>query len=163
MKLFVKLMLALLVLAVLLPFTILKDQNGNTLMSFSDLGLPDFSMPSMPKANLGSSSSTQRDIFYQWKDASGTVQFTTQPPPEGVEYEIKKYNPNSNVIKAVEVPEPEEEKPEGEAGAVAQGDQPSIQIGSPYNPDDIKKLIDDAQSIEQKLQQRYEDNRSALN
>ena len=50
MKLFVKLMLALLVLALLLPFTILKDDHGNTLMSFSDFSLsdvkmPDFSMP----------------------------------------------------------------------------------------------------------------------
>ena len=42
MKLFVKLMLAGLVLAFLLPFTLLKDDQGKTLMSFSDFSLARF-------------------------------------------------------------------------------------------------------------------------
>jgi hypothetical protein len=45
MKLFAKTMIAALFIAMLLPFTILKDDSGNTLMSFSEISLPDFSMP----------------------------------------------------------------------------------------------------------------------
>mgnify|MGYP003677621933 FL=1 len=58
MKLFVKLMLAILVIGLLLPFTLLKDENGKTMLNFSDLKLPGFSMPefSMPELpDLGSS------------------------------------------------------------------------------------------------------------
>ena len=162
MKLFIKLMLALLVLAVLLPFTILKDQNGKTLMSFSDIGLPDFSMPSLSSNKVKSAvGGSKTDMFYQWQDADGTIQFTTEPPPEGVEYTIKKYNPDTNLIKAVSLPE--EEEPVAEPGVASEGQQPKIQIGSPYSTEEVKKLIEDAQNIEKKLQQRYEDQASALN
>ena len=78
MKLFVKLMIAALFIAVLLPFTILKDNAGDTLMSFSDLSLPGISMPdfSMPDlANFFGSKKIKpssdddlsgKDIFYKW-------------------------------------------------------------------------------------------------
>ena len=45
MSLFVKLMLAAVVIALLLPFTLLKDDQGKTLMSFSDFSLQDISLP----------------------------------------------------------------------------------------------------------------------
>ena len=165
MKLFVKLMLALLVLAVLAPFTLLKDNEGKTLMSFSDLGLPDFSLPDMPSMSAtGQSSSSSGSggvaVFYKWYDDRGTVQFTTELPPDGIDYEVKEFDPNTNLIQAVSLPA---EETTTDVSAVPTAREPSLEIGSPYNPEDVKKLIEDAQNIEKKLQQRFEDQNSALN
>ncbi len=37
-------------------------------------------------------------ILYKWKDAQGRVQFTDTPPPEGVEFETVRLDPEQNVI-----------------------------------------------------------------
>ena len=79
-------MLAALVLAALLPFTILKDEQGKTLMSFSkfklpEFKLPEFNLPDMPRLpdakNLTSPAvgAGGGDIFYKWYDAGGNVHF----------------------------------------------------------------------------------------
>ena len=52
MKLFTKIMIAVLFIALLLPFTILKDDSGDTLVSFSDLSFPDLSMPNLSMPDL---------------------------------------------------------------------------------------------------------------
>jgi hypothetical protein len=166
MKMFGKLMLTLLVLAVLAPFTILKNSEGRPLMSFSSLSLPDFDVPDI--SSVASSSSAlapsingnKVDKFYKWYDASGTLQFTTEPPPDGIDYSVKEFDPDTNLIRAVSLPVEEEVK---ETTDATSGKEPALEIGSPYNPDDIKKLLEDAQNIEKKLQQRFEDQNSALN
>ena len=122
MKLFVKLMLAILVMAFLLPFTVLKDNEGKTLMSFSDFSLSDFNLADFKMPDmLGSDKllptnggGSREDVFYRWNDAKGNIQFTTEPPPDGVEYTVKGYNPDTNLIQAVEIPveEPVVEPPQ---------------------------------------------------
>ena len=102
MKLFAKTMIALLVIAMLLPFTILKGRDGSPLMSFSDLSFPSFSLPDMPKmpraGDLAPSAGdlSGKDIFYQWYDAKGNVQFTSEPPPDGVEYTVQAQTRSAN-------------------------------------------------------------------
>ena len=155
MKLFAKLMITLLVIAMLLPFTILKGRDGRPLMSFSDLSLPGFSLPDMPKMpdtsdltrSVGGGSG--QDIIYQWYDAEGNIQFTTEPPPSGVEYTTRGYDPDANVIQAVKPP-PEEE----ESAPVAESKPPSGDIGIPYSQESIEKLFKDAQNIEKMLKER---------
>ena len=114
MKLFVTFMIAVLFIAMLLPFTILKGRDGNTMMSLSDIELPDFSLPSMPSmpklpkltgssepVPADDSDMTGKDVFYKWYDNEGNVQFTTEPPADGIEYTLKGFDPNTNVIQAV--------------------------------------------------------------
>ena len=166
MKMFGKLMLTLLVLAVLAPFTILKDSEGKPLMSFSSLSLPNFGVPDMPSISSSSSAlapainGNKVDKFYKWYDAGGSLQFTTEPPPDGIDYTVKEFDPDTNLIQAVSLPVEEEVKETSDASSAK---EPALEIGSPYNPDDIKKLLEDAQNIEKKLQQRFEDQKSALN
>ena len=172
MKLFAKVMIAVLFIAMMLPFTILKDDSGKTLMSLSDFSLPDFSMPDfsmpdMPKISDADISSPLdedlggKDIFYRWYDSNGNIQFTSEPPPEGVEYTLKGFDPNTNVIQAVNVtpeesvsdePTPTQNKPTGPE-----------EIGNPYSQDSIKKLYEDAKNIEKLLKQRSQDHDSLLN
>jgi hypothetical protein len=174
MSLFVKLMLAAVVIALLLPFTLLKDDQGKTLMSFSDLSLQDLSLPDisipdmsdlMSSKNLVPSNtrSDGKDIFYRWNDAQGNVHFTTVPPPGGIEYTVKGYDPNTNVIQALKIliePNSLESAPNA-TDPGANGSTPSVD--SAYNPDKVQKLINDTKNIEKLLNQRHENQNSAIN
>jgi len=163
MKLFAKFLLAALVLGLLLPFTILKDDQGKTLMSFSDLSMPD-----MPSFDAGSklvpdSSGLGSTVdFYKWYDAEGKVQFTTQPPPDGIEYTVKGYDPNVNVIQSVKVPEAE---PAGTGETTATSESTGAQPGlaNTYDADAIKKMFEDTKNIEKLLNQRYQNQNSTIN
>ena len=176
MKLFAKLMIAALFIAVLLPFTVLKGRDGNTLMSISDIGLPDFSMPDLPSLpGLTSTSEVPdpsdfatsdenlsgKDIFYKWYDAEGNVQFTTEPPAEGIEYTVKGFDPNANVIQSVKMPP--KEPVSGETGPTEQKNINPEEIGNPYSQESIKKLFSDAKNIEKMLNQRLQDQQSSIN
>ena len=172
MKLFTKIMIAVLFIALLLPFTILKDDNGDTLVSFSDLSFPDlsipnFSMPDLPKFsdNAIQAASDEdldgKDVFYKWYDADGNVQFTTEAPPEGFEFTLKGFDPNANVIQSVKLPSEENETEESNPGG-KKGDNPE-DIGNPYSADTIKKLFEDTRNIEKLLKQRLQDQESVVN
>lgn len=173
MKLFVKLMIAALFIALMLPFTVLKDKDGDTLMSFSNFSLPDISMPSISMPDLPSFSGNKglkpssddylsgKDIFYKWYDSEGNIQFSTEPPPDGVEYTLKGFDPDTNMIQAVEIPveEPvtEQTKPVQEKAAAPADDV------NPYSAESIKKLFEDTKNIEKLLNQRAIDQQSAIN
>jgi len=173
MKLFVKLMIAVLFIALLLPFTVLKDNDGDTLMSFSDFSLADISMPSISMPDLPAFFGSEevktysdddlsgKDVFYKWYDSEGNIQFTSEPPPDGIDYTLKGFDPDANVIQAVKIPakEPiaEEPKPvQGKSAGSEDGD-------NPYSADSIKKLFEDTENIEKLLNQRAKDQESALN
>jgi hypothetical protein len=178
MKLFVKLMLVALVVGFLLPFTLLKDDEGKTLMSFSDFNLPDFKMPDfkmpdfkMPdmlasdkllRTNGGGS---REDVFYRWNDAKGNVNFTTEPPPDGIEYTVKGYNPDTNLIQAVEIPveEPVVDPPPPGSEPASENKSSAQDPDSPYSKDNIQKLFDDTRNLEQMFNQRYNNQNSAAN
>jgi hypothetical protein len=173
MKLFVKLMLAILVVAFLLPFTLLKDDEGKTLMSFSDFSLPDFKMPSIKMPDMLRSDKllptngggSREDVFYRWNDAKGNVQFTTEPPPDGVEYTVKGYNPDTNLIQAVEIPveEPVVESPPPGSEPASENKSSAQDPDSPYSKDNIQKLFDDTRNLEQMFNQRNKNLNSAAN
>ncbi len=168
MKLFAKLMIAVLFIGMMLPFTILKGPDGKTLMSLSDISLPDFSMPKMPKfsqAFKGSepipgddSNLSGKDVFYQWYDAEGNLQFTSEPPAQGIEYTVKGFDPNANVIQAIKAPQEQDEAETDEQKSAKADD-----FGNPYSGDSIKKLLDEARNVEKLINQRLKDQESALN
>jgi hypothetical protein len=173
MKLFVKLMLAALVVGFLLPFTLLKDDEGKTLMSFSDFSLSDFKMPDFKMPDMLASDKllrtngggSRKDVFYRWNDAKGNVHFTTEPPPGGIKYTVKGYNPDTNLIQAVEIPVEEPVvAPPPPGSEPASGNKSSAQdLDSPYSKDNIQKLFDDTGNLEQMFNQRYNNQNSAAN
>jgi len=166
-------MMAIMFIGMLLPFTILKDDDGDTLMSFSDLSLPAFSIPKFSMPNLAAFFGNQeitpssdddlsgKDVFYQWYDSEGNIQFTSAPPPDGVEYTLKGFDPNANVIQAVKLSPGKEATDES---TPAQVKSPGAEDGvNPYSGDSIKKLFEDTRNIEKVLSQRLKDQESALN
>jgi hypothetical protein len=169
MKLFAKVMLAALVLAMLLPFTILKDNSGNTLMSFSDLKMPDFSlssmsgkMPEVPDVNTGGNLLQGEVSIYQWYDGDGNIQFSSEPPGQGIDYEVRRFDPNANVIQPVESPRKEQAAGAADRPAEAGTADPE-EIGNPYSEESIKKLFENARNIEKLLGQRLQDQENAIN
>ena len=171
MKLFAKVMIALLVIGILLPFTILKGNDGDTLMSFSNFSLPDISLPDWNRPKSSSSESiavsapdndlSGKDIFYKWYDADGNLQFTSELPADGVEYTIKGYDPDANVIQAVKA------RPKETTAKKATPDQNENvnpdQSVNPYSPESIKNLLDDTKNIEKLLNQRLQGQNAAIN
>jgi hypothetical protein len=170
MRLLVKLILALLVLGVLLPFTLLKDDRGATLMSLFDISLPDVEIPDFsrvtPSETLVPSlpEPSGMDVFYRWHDGQGNLNFTSEPPPEGVDYSIREFDPNANVIPSVKLP--------AEDNATAASSMPPAKTGepdaeqeapNPYDKESIKKLFEDAKNIGQLFQQKMNTQESASN
>ena len=142
------------VIAVMLPFTVLKGKDGKPLMSLSNLKAPDIALPKLPPA-IKTPGSTQdtvgKDVVYKWKDKDGVTQFSSTPPPTGVEYTSKGYDPDLNLIQSVKV---KTEQPEKSADdTIKQVKKPS-DIGNPYSPKKIEKLFDDAKNVEKLLNDR---------
>lgn len=163
MKLFGKLLIAVLIIGMLLPFTILKGPDGKTLMSFSDLKLPRFSMPDLPDLG-GKSDSAQvndKNVIYKWIDAEGQLQFSSSPPPEGTEYTAKGYDPDTNLIQAVDIPT-EEAKAKDEGRNSEKGASSLDDIGDVYSPEKIEKLFKDAQNIEKLLNDRLKNQNAQI-
>jgi len=173
MKLPLKFMLAALVIAMLLPFTLLKDDEGKTLMSFSSFSLSDIKMPDMP--SLPDMSSSKQlvpsveglgapDIVYRWNDSEGNIHFTSDPPADGIAFTLKGYDPNANVIQAVKPPVVESPEPSIATDTAAAGEPNSPQdIGNTYTKDEIQNLFEKTDNIQQLLNQRFKNQNSAIN
>ncbi|MCG6889335.1 MAG: DUF4124 domain-containing protein [Gammaproteobacteria bacterium] len=162
-----KLILAAVVLGLLLPFTLLKDEQGKTLMSFSSFSLPDFKMPGMPSGKQilpDIDGHRRQDIVYRWNDSKGNIHFTTEPPADGIQFTVKGYDPGANVIRAVEFADsdaPIESIAADTSVAHEQNSSPDLQ--KVYDKDSILNLFDDSSNIQQVLNQRLDKQNSAVN
>ena len=164
MKLFAKLMLAALVIAMLLPFTILKDDSGNTLMSFSDFTLPSISdqLSGVKKITPAGDLLQGEDRVYQWRDNDGNLHFSTEPPAQGIDYEVIHFDPAANVIQSVKLPS-EEQAAESSENRDETASADPADIGNPYTGESIQKLFEDARNLEKLFGQRFKDQESAIN
>ncbi len=159
MKLFGKFLITALVLAMILPFTVLKGKDGRPLMSFSDLKMPKLSLPELPetpdlsniKDKTPNISMPGKDIVYKWRDKEGELHFTSTPPPKGIEYTVKGYDPNTNLIQSVEI---KTEESEHTAQTEDKNTKEPLDLSNPYSPEKVKKLIDDAQNVQKLLNDR---------
>lgn len=148
----------------MLPFTFLKGKDGKPLMNFGNLKLPELSMPDLPKSSGSNNdvtiSSGSPNSIYEWKDAEGNLQFSNSPPAEGIEYTVREYDPNTNVIQSIELP-----AEETEASTEPQTNQKIISSEDPsdvYSPEGVKKLIDDAKNIENILNDRLKKQQATI-
>ena len=154
MGLFVKFLIVAMVIAVMLPFTVLKGKDGKPLMSLSDIKAPDLAIPKLPSAIKTPTSikgTEGRDVVYKWKDKEGVTQFSSTPPPKGVEYTSKGYDPDLNLIQSVKV---KTEQPEESADETKKQVKKPSDIGNPYSPKKIEKLFEDAKNVEKLLNDR---------
>lgn len=93
---------------------------------------------------------------YKWRDRDGQWHYTqTRPPPDAVAEQSMDLDPNQNVIAGLK---PKPAIVENAADLTRQEEKgPSDMLGdSPYSPDNIKKMFEDAQALQQKLNDRHE-------
>lgn len=98
--------------------------------------------------NLTNVTTDKKVQVYRWRDEHGVMQFSSTPPPETQQAEVVELAPNTNIIKAVEVPE---EEP-GE-----QGSGPNVMtVGSQHTSGGIKDLLDSTSLTEQMNEKQQE-------
>lgn len=147
-------LISLLILAAIIPFALpLKD--GRPLLDWRQLTLP--SLPSLPSVSMpevalpGSGSDEPASVtVYRWRDSDGVWQFGSAPPSTGA-YETVTVDPNTNLIAA---PAPAPVAPPKAAEPVAARKEPTIE--SPYSPDGVKKMMDDAKRVRDMMEDRNE-------
>lgn len=161
-------MIAILVIGGLAPFTILKGKDGKPLMSFSDIKAPKMKVPDIGIPDLNNAvkrdekSSYDEGTVFKWKDKDGVWQFSSKPPKDS-QFTSTKYDNNLNVIKPVKTKrsenntnglsnEQKKPKPKGVAD-----------LGSAYSPENVEKLFDDANNLENVLKGRIDKQNELLN
>jgi hypothetical protein len=105
-----------------------------------------------------------QDIVYRWNDSEGNIHFTTEPPADGIKYTVKGYDPRANVIQAVKLPDsaaPVVPIAADTSAANEQNSSPGLE--KIYDKDNIRKLFDDSNSIQQVLKQRLDKQNTAVN
>lgn len=146
-------MLIVLILLVVLPMIFLGDFGGEGTLA-ERFGFDFF----RPKAASGvklpskiSSVTTDKPVqMYKWRDEHGVVQFSSTPPT-GIEAERMSLTPNLNTMQAVKPPKQEPK------AAVA-----STEPSNPYTPGGMKKLLQQAGSVKQQMDQQQADQQKAL-
>ena len=138
----ISMMIGLCVLAII-PMFLLGD--NSVLARF---GLDVFSgsdeRAKAPK-NLTSVTTDEKVQVYKWRDQYGVMQFTNTPPPQAQQAELVVLTPNTNIVKAVEVPE---EEPEQKSSG------PSVMMTGTRTPGGMKDLLDTTSSLATDMNQK---------
>jgi len=94
----------------------------------------DSDMRAKTPKNLSNVTTDQKVQVYRWRDEHGVMQFTNTPPPAGLQAEIIELTPNTNIVKAVEVPVEDDEQ---------QSSGPKVMTtGNPYTPGGMKDMLE---------------------
>ncbi|MEO0996749.1 MAG: hypothetical protein AAFX58_04450 [Pseudomonadota bacterium] len=160
MKLFVKLLILVLLLASVGPF-FLKGPDGEPLWSYREV-------LHAAKAKLGRITSTPVSLpspaalqpgddvtVYRWQDASGEWHFAGEPPV-GVSFDELKIDPDTNAIQMERAEPPVAAAPAESTAEPAAGDAPA---NDPYrgplpDPEATRQLIEDARALQDLADER---------
>lgn len=136
----ISMIIVLCVLAIIPMFLIGDD---SVLARFGLGGTVD--VPKTPKG-LTNVTTDEKVQVYKWRDEYGVMQFTNTPPPETRQAELVELTPNTNIVKAIEVPEDEPEKKRS---------GPSVMMtGNPYTPGGMKDLLDTTSTLADGMNQK---------
>lgn len=88
---------------------------------------------------------------YKWKGEDGSWKFSDAPPPshnaDAAQAEEVWINPDQNLVQGLVITEKEEAKPEPQQA-------PTLPVPMTLSPDKVKKLMDDANNIQQLVDDR---------
>jgi hypothetical protein len=153
-----RILLLLLLLAVIFPFTF-PWKDGKPMLSWSDLqlpGMPSLKLPELADISLPGKEEEAREPhqpvkLYRWQTPDGSMQFSNEPPPSGVRYEVVEVNPDANLIQGQPLAAAEEESVTPEEGTA-----PAASLPSPLtvSPDEAMQLFEDAREIREMSEER---------
>ena len=103
--------------------------------------------------NLSGVVTDEKIRVYKWRDENGVIQFSNEPPlSSSIDSEQIMLDPNSNVIQAVKVAEKEEE-----VKSVVK-----TESANPYSVNGMKKVVDDANDVEEVLHRRHAEHQKMM-
>ena len=169
MKIFLKLLMALVVLAVAAPFY-LKDKNGAPLMALNDLKMPNLSTPPMPDnikhaasgiiSNSETFSSAATDTspaegkvkVHKWKDEEGVWHFSSvDSSKQGTSSQVIFIDPGkNNFTSPPSRQQPEQAEKKISTTAAAENVTPNILLPLTHG----KSTIEQAKQVQELLEQR---------
>lgn len=137
-------MLVVLCVLAVVPMFLFGDKN---LLAMFGLGPKDELSELRAKApkNFTSVTTDKKVTVYKWRDENGVLQFSSTPPPEGGPADTVELRPDTNLVKALKVPE---EEPEKKSGPVV------MSTRSPYTPGGMKDMIDTTSNLKDTLNQQ---------
>ncbi len=158
MKLLLKLLLVLPLLAVALPFLI-KGPSGRPLLSFDSFQAPRTIVPELPEikgvlekardslADLAPEKPAKATRVYKWRDANGTLSFSDRPNPNGSSEQVL-VNSNVNILPSSPAKMGNQQNAENE-GVVSCLHMENLQLPSPTSIPlkQIPQLIKDAKAV----------------
>lgn len=156
MKLFIKVMLLALMLALVGPFY-LKAPDGRPLLTYEDVK-PDFMVNlggwwKDVKQEAGKAVGNEHageTLVYKWRDAEGVWQMSDSPPAGGAGYDTLWVDPDANLIKGLPREELEQAAKEEPAST------PAVNVPLPLtvSPEQVSKLLEDAKNVQRLMDQR---------
>lgn len=150
MKLYIKLMILLVVLACTAPF-MLKRSDGRPWMTVDDLKMPDISMPDFTLPSTSEAEIIDDTTVYKWLDQNGVLHYSdeagTTSPSETMRLDLKSNTVHFDV-------QEEFVRGKSESGMVNNEMKSRDPQGSPYTQ--LPDLIDQAKNVESLLNQRQQ-------
>lgn len=130
-------MLIVLCIMVAAPLVLLGDNGLLARYGIDLFGEPD--LRAKAPRNITNVTTDKKVQVYKWRDEHGVMQFTNTPPPATRQAEMVELVPNTNIVKAIEIPAQEPDK---------QRSGPRVMTtGSPYTPGGMKDLLDTTSSL----------------
>ena len=144
---------------------------------FTDLALQAPQLPDLPTLELPSFENPIADLLksddapvsapapsitkvYKWRDANGQVNYSTTPPPAGLQAETLSVDSRTNIIPALEtgasLSAPRNTNEERRVPEIPGAGE------SPYSPGAIQRLFEQARGVQQSLDQRYQDQQRVI-
>ncbi len=155
MRKYLRTLLTLLLFAAIFPF-VYPWKDGKPLLSWSEIKVPEMpevALPrvALPTAGTESIASEQLVTLYRWQDADGSIQFSNEPPAEGIAYEVVEVNPDANLLPAVAASSSVEPPPP----ATEEGHR-GVLLPSPLtvSPAEALQLVEDARQLRHSSQER---------
>ncbi len=138
------------------PVAVFEGIGGNMMAKFNGIGESVGQLPEEVSENLKGG---DKQTVYKWQDASGAWHYGEAPPDNAASLREVTLRPNENIVQSLKAPEQEAESDEAKPAA-----QASTQTGvaSPYSPDAVKKLFEDANKLQETLEQRKLDQDALL-
>lgn len=103
----------------------------------------------------GATEDESSQVIYKWTNEEGVPQFSSAPPPEGIQAEIVKPDPDVNLIRAVPVKEsaPAPAAPDsGDVEKTVAGPGEAF----PYSPEQVQKTLEDARNARQMMNEKLQ-------
>jgi hypothetical protein len=156
---YIKWLILVLVLLLLAAPFFLEDRYGQPLLKLSDLTKADMGIPQMlerlPDVSTPKIPGTAPEKIYTWTDEQGQVHYSNQPPPPQVQAKSINVDPDANVIRLDKAPGGSETGQGGEQKGRAEAE--IYKDSTFYAPRNVQKLAEDAQAVEETLEQRKQE------